>query len=60
MKYSNDKYTQHLFETAVEIKGLEYVLQKFCNYILDEYKRDFIGHFCDDENCYPSDIDDYF
>ena len=59
LKCSKDRYVQKLFETAIEIKGVEYVLQELCKYISEEDKRDFIGYFCDDENCFTPDIEDY-
>lgn len=55
MIFSNDDYTQQEFEAAVRKMGLEKVMQAFCEYICEEDRREFIGYYCDDHNCFPEE-----
>lgn len=55
MVFSNKDYVQRQFEEAVRKTSLEEVMQAFCNYICEEDRREFIGYYCDDHNCFPDE-----
>lgn len=55
MIFSNKDYIQRQFEEAVRKTSLEEVMQAFCEYICEEDRREFIGYYCDDHNCFPEE-----
>lgn len=55
--FEEGSWNQKKLEAAINKCGVEKVLEDLCNYICEDELSDFLGYFCDEEDCWPKDED---
>ena len=55
--FEEGSWDQRKLECAINKCGVEKVFEELCKYICDEDLEDFLGYFCDEEDCWPEDED---
>ena len=48
-------WNQKKLEAAINKCGIEKVFEDLCNYIPEEELAEFLGYFCDEEDCWPEE-----
>lgn len=53
--FDDNSWTQKTLDAAIKHGGMENVFKELCKYICEEELREFLGYYCDNNNCFPED-----
>lgn len=53
--FDDNNWTQKKLDAAIKYGGIENVFKELCEYICEEELGEFLGYYCDNNNCFPED-----